>query len=133
MTKPNLVWIVTHNTDIGDSAGRIVQKKFPDAKVQSFYRTYHIEQMLERGRAPFLEYDPEIHSLQESPEGVSPDLIVTTGTCKTSNEYGESFAVYYPEIIEFGKTNGIRTIKPALFGRYSSLLLRAQLLGTLGR
>lgn len=131
MTKPNLVWIVTHNSDIGDSAGRIVQKKFPGAEVKSFYRTYHIEQMLERGRAPCLEYDPDIHPLQESPEGASPDLIVTTGTCKTSNEYGESFAVYYPEIIEFGKKNGIRTIKPTILGKYSSLLLKAQLLRTM--
>ena len=127
MTKPNLIWIVTHNVDIGDSAGRIAQKKFPAAEVRAFFRTYHIEQMVEKSRAPCLEYDPDIHPLQKSPEGVSPDLIVTTGTCKTCNEYGESFSVYYPEIIEFGKRNGIHTIKPALFGRYSSLLLRAQL------
>jgi hypothetical protein len=139
-TKIKSAWVVTHDFSLGESVSELVQKRFPEASVQRFYRTYHVENMVAIGsfhQPPetghgmkgviVIPINTEVGRLEKTAGGISPDLIVTTGTCKTRDEYGQSVAVHYPEICDFAERNRIPIVNPTFCDLYSPTLFKLKL------
>lgn len=103
------VWVVTRDFYLGKAVHQFFKRHWPHITVLTFYRVYAFETCAS---------DPSIEK---------PVLILTDGTCRIKDEYGQSIDIWYEGARLFGRQHRIPIVSPSLFGKFFTFLLRLKL------
>mgnify|MGYP003994469261 FL=1 len=103
------IWYVSNDFYTGEDISKIVEREFPRATLQGFFRDYHVK--------PAMASEPK------------PTLIITDGRRKTrpDEEPSESVGIFFPEIIDYAREHQIPVVSPKFCGVYLPKLVECKL------